>query len=206
MSPKTPLRDPTGYFEDRPNPFTPGAGVFALHVLVDVVLVYLLLRFMLAEIDGLSSAERSEVTSTVTQVLFLAVFIYLIAWLVVAAVMHFGVGGPESRGSFGDAMGVAGWAYAPEVIAAVPTYLWVRQQIGALDLDASDPRALEAEIESMTTGAADGVALLILLGVTAWSVFILAKGVAQTHDVPLDRAVLPAVIVGIGSFIFGVAA
>ena len=206
MSPKTPLLDPTGYFEDRPNPFTPGAGVFGLHVLVDVVLVYLLLRFMLDEVDGLSSAVRSEVTSAVTQVLFLAVIIYLIAWLVVAAVMHFGVGGPETRGSFGDAMGVAGWAYAPEVIAAVPTYLWASQQIGALDLDASDPRALEAELDAVATGAGDGVGLLILLGVIVWSVFILAKGVAQTHDVPLDRAMLPAVIVGIGAFILGVAA
>lgn len=205
MSPRTPLLDPEGYFTDRPDPFLIGAGVLALHVIVDLALVSLLIDFMLSEIDGITAAERSQVRSELNRILFLAIIVYLIAWLVVAAVMHFGVGGSSAEGTYGDALGVAGWAYAPEVLAAVPTYLYARQVIGDLSLDASEPGALEAEAEALAAGATSGPLVVLLLVVTVWSVYILAKGVSETHNVALGRAMLPAVVVGVGSILLTLA-
>lgn len=206
MSPKTPLLDPADYFRDRLDPFMPGAGVFVLYVVVELALAYLLVQFMLDRVTGLSPGERSMVRSELSNIFVAAILVAVVAWFVVAVVMHFGVGGPETRGSFGDAMGVAGWAYAPEIVTAIPIYLYARHRIAGLDLDTSDPQAFQAEVESLAGGTADGVLVLLLLAVTVWSVYILAKGVSETHDVSLSRATLPAVVVGIGSFVLTLAA
>lgn len=202
MAPRTPLLDPSGYFSTSRNPFARGTGVFALHVVLDLIVAYLLVSFLFGRIDGLSPGERRQVESLVMSLLFFAAFVYVIAWLVVAAIMHYTSGGAKTDGTFADALGVAGWAYAPEIVALVPTALYGWQRLSALELDASNEQRLQAEIEALAAQQVDLVSVLILLVVTGWSVVILAKGVAETHDVSLDTAAIPAIVVGLGSILF----
>ena len=201
MPPKTPLREPHEYFDGQLDPFSRGAAVFALHVVVDVVVIVILVRLLLGRIENPPAGLEQEVSSLLAGTIVFALVIYVIAWLVVAAVMHFLSGGSSTAGSFGDALGVAGWAYAPEVITAPATLAFAWYQLSQLHLDGSDTARLVAELETLERVTFHPISIAILLVVTAWSVYILAKGVAATHDVSVDRTLLPAALIGIGSFL-----
>lgn len=201
MSPLTPLVDPSGYFDDRSNPLPRGALIFGLYALTQVLFVYSVMQLLLEQIDGLDAGLRSQLSSQLTLVVLFGLVGVVIAWLVVAGVMHVLAG--SGTGTFGDALGVAGWAYVPEIVTLPLSYYFARSEIESYSFDGSDPQRLveqlqAAEAEMQLTGTS----VLLLLLVTGWSVYILADGVSSTHDVPVRKAALPAVLVGIGSLLF----
>lgn len=201
MSPSTPLLNPHEYFADRDDPFSTGLLVFVLHAVVDVLAVIVIVRLLFAQLENPPRGLQSELTRMLVTVVFVAAIVYVLAWLLVAAVMHVLSGGSSTAGSYGDALGVAGWAYAPEVLTAPATLAFAWYQLTQLRLDGSDPARLAAEIEALESATLHPISISILLVVTAWSVYILATGVAATHDVSVDKTLLPAALIGIGSFL-----
>lgn len=202
MAPRTPLRNPRAYFSKNSQPFASGAAVFVLYAFVTLVVTYAIVLQLFDRISGLTPRQEQELSSLVPpMILFMAVG-FLIAWFVVAAVLHFASGGSRTDGSFGDALGVAGWAYAPELLISVPQIAYSWNRISTIDLDGSDPGQLSNRMNELATQASmELVPVAFLLLTTVWSVYILAYGVSETHDVSLERAALPAVIVALGSIL-----
>ncbi len=201
MSPKTPLLRPAAYFERTRSPLATGTAVFLAHVIVDSVLLYLVVYLILDRIEELPAGVQGEVLGMMMGILVFAAVIYVIAWFLVAAVMHFLSGGNDTAGSFSDALGVAGWAYTPELISAPILFGFIWTQIEQLDLSGDDPAAIAAEIEALEAGGLHPVAIIVALGVVAWSVYLLSKGVAATHDVSVEKTLPPALLVGAASLL-----
>ena len=200
MSPRTPLLRPQSYFERHPSPLAPALGVFAVYVIATLVMLYALVSLLLAQIqDAPAGLERAMYEHLGTFVLVYLVIAF-VALLLVAGIMHFLSGG-ESDGTFGDAVAVAGWAYAPEAIALPIIFLNTRREISQLSFDGSDPQVLATQFEAVEdpTGI---VPLFITLCVVVWSVFILAKGTAGTHGVDVAKTLWPALLVGFSSLLF----
>lgn len=199
MPPKTPLFRPKAYFERARDPVIGGLGVFVLYVIGSIVGFGAIASLVLGQIDDPPAGLRSAMTELFLLTAIISIVVAVIALLVVAGIMHLFTSGPDAEGSFWDAIGVAGWAYAPEIASLPLLYLYARWRIGQLSIDGSDPELAVQQMESLQDPS--GVGLLITLGVVAWSVYILAKGTSGTHDVDVGKALLPALLIGVGSFL-----
>lgn len=205
MGPKSPLVRPREYFETRLEPLGPGLGVFALYIVGMAIFSYAVIRLVFAQVENLPPEGQRAMARALPQVLgtFVVILVVtaVIGLLVVAAIMHVFSASAESDGSFADAIAVAGWAYAPDVLAVPVNYLLAWRYARGLTLDGSDPETLVAQVESLQapTGIAEG---LLALVVVAWSVYILAYGTAGTHDADIEQTILPALLVGVGSLLF----
>lgn len=199
MAPHTPLFDPTGYFSERETLLRDGTLAFACFAVATGVLTYALSQLLFDRITGLPGEARTAVVSTAVP---FAIAGTVGGWIVVAAVMHY-LGGSESdAGTFGDALAVAGWAYVPDLLAMPLSFLYVRGQLDSLSIDATDPATFAAELEAAQAGLTFGaIPLLLRAIVIGWSVYVLAHGTAETHDVPFEPALGAAALVGIGSFV-----
>ncbi|ELZ06284.1 hypothetical protein C482_00640 [Natrialba chahannaoensis JCM 10990] len=198
--PRTPLFDPTTYFRSRPNLLPLGAGVFVCHMVLELAGVYVFIRAFFAQVQGLDAQLERQVLSIIGIGLVFSAVIFVVAWLVVAAVMHYGSGGSATDGSFTDALAVAGWAYAPEIVFFAPSMWYGWQSLSSLSLESSDPARLAAEVDAATTQLEFTIVSMVLfLLVTSWSVYILAYGVSETHEVPVSTALAPAVLIALGS-------
>lgn len=201
MSELTPLFDSADYFESRTRPIR-GTGVFALHLLVQLVGMYVGVTLLFDQVENLDPALEREVMSAVSGVLFVSAIVLVIGWVVVAAVVHYGSGGSRTTGTFADALTVSGWAYAPNVVAFPLLFLYQWRHIQQVSFDGSDPERLVTEFEAMQAEMTmSPFPFLVLIAVTVWSVYILAYGVAETHEVPVETAAMPAIAVGVGSFL-----
>lgn len=206
MPPRTPLLKPHEYFTTTERPLETGVGVLVLHYVADMVVLFLVVQLVVRQATGLPSGAVDQLTRFLVITTFLAILIYAVAWVIVAGVMHVWVSSADgSDAQFTDALAVAGWAYAPEVLTAPLALGVVWNNIRGLSLDASDPERLSEQVEAAESLAGDPLGLLLLLFVTAWSVYILARGVAGTHDVPVGTALGPALVVGLGSLILAFA-
>ncbi|WP_255191579.1 YIP1 family protein [Natronobeatus ordinarius] len=201
MSPRTPLLNPHEYFADRDDPFPTGLLVFVLHVAVDILLLFVLVHLLFSRIENPPKGLQGELTNMLVGVLPVGLLLYGLAWLIVAAMMHGFIGGSSTDGSFRDALGVAGWAYAPELITAPATLGFTWYQLSQLHLDGSDTAQLAAELEAIESATFHPVSLAILLLVTGWSLCMLARGIAATHNVSVSETLFPALLIGVGSFL-----
>ena len=202
MAPKTPLVDPAGYFESEANHVGVGTVVFGLHLLLNVVWLYVGIRFLFSRVQNLDPQVEQRVLSIMSGIVVVVAIVLVVGWLVVAAVIHYGSGGSKTNGTFTDALGVAGWAYAPEVVFFVPGILYAWREIRQRSFDGSDPQELAAEFQALGAQAdLSAVSVLLMAATTIWSVYILTYGVAETHDVDLETAALPAIAVGVGSIL-----
>lgn len=198
MSPRTPLLKPFAYFEAKADPFRSGFLIVGLHVIVDIVMVFVLYRMVLNRIEGLPSGVRAEAMGYFWFVTLVTIVVYAISWLVVAAVIHIALD-TAGNGSLWDALGVAGWGYGPELATAPVALGLAWNRIGGVTIDGSDPERLSEEVEALETLAMDPLGVVLLFFITAWSVYVLAQGAAATYDVPVEKAVIPAVVIGTGS-------
>lgn len=195
-----PLLRPEAYFDRHPNPLPAGLGVFALHVVGTIVLVYAAVSLLLARIENAPAALESAMYDAMGTVVVISLVIFVVALLVVAGIMHHLVGGSDTDGTFGDAIAVAGWSYSPEVVSLPVDYLLMRREFDRLSFDGSDPAVLQSQLEAAQDPTGLGSTIVLLLTV-AWSVYILAKGTAGTHDVDVRTALGPAVVVSLGSLV-----
>lgn len=204
MPPRSPLVSPYEYFDTRPDPLAAGLGVFGLYVLGTAAFIYAVLQLFVGQIDNLPPDGQRALSRVIPEVFgtFVGFFVVLsvVAVLLVAAIMHYAIGGPETAGSFADAVAVAGWAYAPDVLALPVRYLLAWSHAQSLSLDGSDPAVLAAQVEAAQQPSG-GAEILVTLAVIAWSVYILARGTAGTHAVDDARTMVPAVLVGLGALV-----
>lgn len=204
MPPSTPLFDPSGYFRERTRPLKPGAAVFVAMFVAAMALFVFTLELVVARMDGAPPGVRGEIYGRILPVVLVSLVVFAIAWVVVAAVMHL-LGGFGTDGRFADALGVAGWAYAPELVTSPIGAALVYLEMRSRTFDATDPSRFAAEVEQFQAGGTSLPGILLLAFVTGWSVYILANGIRETHDAPAETAWLAAIVVGIGSFILGLA-
>ena len=203
MPPSVPLLHPREYFERHPSPLLSGLGVFTLHAIGLVVMLYAAVSLLLGRIENAPAGLERAMYDVLGTVALFTLVLAVVVLLVVAAIMHILVGGGQTAGTFGNAVAVAGWSYAPNALAVPVNYLLMRRAIGRLSFDGSDPAVLEAQMETAQDPSGVGSMLVSLL-VIAWSVYILAEGVAGTHDVDVSKAAGPALLIGVGAFLMSV--
>ena len=200
MGPRTPLTSPSQYFSTSRGPLVPGLAVFAGYALGQVVAVYLVARWLLATVEGLPPEVPSMLPSMLPGLLVGMLIVATVALFVVATIMHFGVGSSAS-GSFTEALAVAAWAYAPNLLVIPLELAWIRYQLQGLTIEAESPAAFEAAIDGYLESMSTVPDLVMSLAVIGWSVWILAWGVTSTHEVDFSRALFPAAIVGVGALL-----
>lgn len=197
MSPRTLLLNPRGYFAGDSDSLLSGTILVILHLVVDIVLLIGIMNYMITRMDSPPSGS-----SILVPLLIVLTVVYVVSWLVVGAVMHVLSGGSSTEGTLGDALGVAGGAYAPEVVTTPVISVYIYCQLTQLSLSNITPQQLEREVQTVVgTAQADLLSIVILFVVTVWSVAILANGIAETHDVPIGTAAFPAALVGFGSIV-----
>lgn len=199
--PRTPLLFPGRYFERTDDPLPSGLAVFAVYLVGTTAYTYLVFQHVLDSFLSRPVGLERAIGSYLPTTLFFAAVSSCVALLVVAAVLHFGSGRIEARrGEFRDAVAVAGWGYAPNVLVLPVAYLYVREQLEGLTLRASDLDSVSAEVEAVQSATGE-VHLLLTLVVVAWSVYVLGYGIAATHDVDTVDAFVLAGFVGLFAFL-----
>lgn len=199
--PSTPLISPYTYFKTHDNPLAIGLLVFAVSLVGTILLVVANIQLVLAQTEDLPSEAVQVINSVLGMTVIALLFVAVFSLLLVAAIMHYGSGGSETDGTLLSAVGVAGWSYAPDLLALPIDYLLTRYYIRDMTFDGSDAQTFAAELEALdgTLGLLDG---LLALGIVVWSVYILAKGTAGTHDLSVEDTIVPALVIGIGSLLF----
>lgn len=193
-----PLVRPRAYFANSDGILGHGSLVFFGYFIGILVLFWVTLEWILARVANAPGGVRGELLKELVSVGFFTLVIMVIVWLLVAAVMHI-LGGMGTNGSFLDALGLAGWSYAPELIAIPIQGGLIWTEIRDVTFDATTPAAFARDVESFQAGADTTLALVVMLGVIVWSVFILARGIQGTHDAEPAAAWTAAIIVGMGS-------
>lgn len=200
MPPRTPLLDPGTYFETHPDPISAGLGVFAAYLIGSIVLAYGLIRLLLARTEDIPSEAVDLMFNLFWGVAFWTIPVSIIALFVVAGVMHFWVRNDAQFGSFGGALAVAAWSYAPEAIAAVVNFVVVVGTVSQRTFDASDPEVFAAQVEAVQAGIGPLRFIMPLL-IVIWSIYILAWGIEASHDVSRAETLTPAILIGLGSLL-----
>lgn len=90
-----------------------------------------------------------------------------------------------TAGSYRDAAGVAGWAFAPDVLAFLGRVLLTTWLYGGAIDNVAPP-------DGFASTAGFGFTLVAV----GWSVYILAQGLGGTHDVSGKAALVPAHLIG----------
>ncbi|WP_440771908.1 YIP1 family protein [Natronorubrum sp. DTA28] len=193
MPPRTPLFDPAGFFGTRSETLKQGLGVFAAYTLLEVAWLSVVI-WQLFIPDNTPAMTLNLLLTSAT--------LGSIALLVVAASMHFGSGGANTNGSLTDAVAVAGWAYAPNIVVFVPTILYGWRQLQQLPSTTFTPEELAADIAAVPAlSELAAVRLLMTFIAILWSIYLLTYGISRTHAVLPKITVVPAFFVGIGSFV-----
>ncbi|SDK45681.1 YIP1 family protein [Natronorubrum texcoconense] len=193
MPPRTPLFDPAGYFETRSETLQQGLAVFVAYTLLEVVWLSVVIWQLFVPDNTLAMTLNLLVTSATLGGITL---------LVVAAIMHFGSGGANASGSHTDAVAVAGWAYAPNIVVFVPTALYGWRQLQQLTYTTFTPEELTADIAAVPAlSELAAVQLITAFIAILWSIYLLTHGISKTHSVLPKITVVPAFFIGIGSFI-----
>ena len=200
MPPRHPLVVPQRYFETHTDPFMPALAIFALHVAGSIALIYATVNLFLSRVHDIPPGTEAAVFEVLGTITIVYIGIEIASLLIVAGIMHVLVGS-DATGSYRDAVAVAGWAYAPDIVLLPFGYLRAWVELRDRTFDGADASALAAEIESLDdpTGLLDFILLLLFVG---WSVYILARGTAATHDVEVGRTIGPALLVGFGAVVF----
>lgn len=192
MSIRTPLFHPACYFrgDDR--------RIHGKHILGLYGGVLLLHSISMILVLG----RVTEVTSLTALLLFtlvllpvLFVLIITIGWGVIAAVMHYFIGGGKTEGTYRQALDVVGWAVAPRLLKVpfmiiLDWYIYTQVRAPTLSEMMTNERQLTSGYFALVEPIPGFIAIV-------WGVYILTYGVAVTHDVSPRRAFIPAFVIGL---------
>lgn len=197
--PRTPLIDPSGYIKAVGDPFRHGVFVFIGYSLGVVISLWLIMEWIIVRIDPLAPEVRPTWYRLFIPLAIMFFIVTVVSWLIIAGVIHLVVGGSKTEGSFEEALGIAGWSYAPELVSLPVTVGIAYLDLRGVSFDGDNPERAIQELEALTMDATGLFGIVLFLLVTVWSVYILAEAVTETHEVARDRAWLAAIIVGVGS-------
>ncbi|QLK27428.1 YIP1 family protein [Natrinema zhouii] len=201
MPPKSPLVHPREYFQNRSNPLRSGLVIVVLYAVATTVLMWIVVNQLLAQMENVPSGITDSMNELVSTAAVSNVVLLALSLLVIAAFMHYSCGGSDTDGSFEDAVAVAGWAYAPDLLELPVRYLLVRNTIADLEIDLENTEQAASAVQSLE-GSFTLPTLLTSVVVVGWSVYILSNATAGSHNVDLQKTFLPAVIVGICALVF----
>ena len=196
MPPRTPLIHPKTYFEDNKYAQLAGIGVFALYIVVTVLTYVTLLNTVIDQLDDSASVTEIPTTAVVISLGFTTILASAIGLVIVAGVMHV-LSGNRVEGSFSNAVGVAAWAYAPNLVVWPLLYIDSYRRVQDWNLDGADTAEVIEQLEALDEPASL-LSVAVGLVIIVWSVYILAKGTAGTHNVQFQDTIGPAVLVGLG--------
>lgn len=202
MAPLTPLLRPSEYFSTDEDPLVSGFGVFVAYVGAELLIIFLTIHLFLQQVDNTPPDFETGMYGLLTRSAAVSLFIYLFAFLLIAIVMHKFSGADETAGTFDDAFRIAGWSYAPNVLS-VPILLAIGwHNLMQQRFDGSDPSELVRQVELAHTMGFGELQLTVLVVTVGWSVYILARGVSATHEVPIWKTLGPAIAIGLASLVF----
>src|SRR6056297_2800443 len=198
MAPRTPLRHPQPYFEERGFQFGPALAAVGAAA---VALVLALLGFAALFSRRLSAAGHGDAANAVWDVvvseLFGAVLALFFGWLVVAGVLHLLVRVAVSHdGSFGETLVVAGWATVPSVVSTLVSFVVLAVALTGASL--SSPEAFAEQFKSSVSSTGI-VRAVVGLAVATWQLHVYGEGLTVAFD---DSAVwFPAAVVAYGGWL-----
>lgn len=197
MSPRTPLRRPSEYFEDRGFDLGPAAAAVGVAL---SVLVVAIVAFGVLFAGRLRGAGHPDAASTLWGVLvgqlFGLVFLTLLGWLFVTVVLHLVSRAALSHeGRFGQTLAVTGWGFAPTVVATVVTFPMLA--FALQDASLSSPAAFVEQFQAnvAATGIVRGV---VGFAATCWQTYIYAHGLAVEFDSHVGTAGIVGGVVAFG--------
>lgn len=199
MVPRTPLFRPETYFKRRLKAKQSALGVFALYVVGSILLFIAIVDVLVAQIENPPSEFVAALNAELGKMGVIFVIFAVISLLFVAAIMHF-LSGTGADGSFSDTLAVAGWSYAPNTLFLPIKYIAAHHRIQQFSFNAVDSSVFASQFEAVRSQATPD-SILMSLVIIAWSVYILTKGTAGSHNVPVDETIWPALLIGIGAFV-----
>ena len=184
------LVSPRTFFEERP----PGdltyhaLGAVLLTALVALVGAWALFRIPLAEMPPEGRRAFRRLFGTMLVLVPLAA---LVAWGVVASVVHLAVRNYAERATFGRTFAVVGLAALVEIpvmlLGFAETY-YLFQSVSF-----AEPRQAMAQLQS-ASGGDSPLAILAWAVVTLWKGYIWREGLLGAYDLPADRATFAAAV------------
>lgn len=193
--PRTPLVNPKRYFDEADDPLPQGLAVFILHLIGLAVLLNLAVRVVYQRIQSPPAGLELQLSRMVFDTMFSALVIGCVVLLGIAAIFHYGSSNP---GEFSDAVAVAAWGYAPNLLSHPFSYVLIRRRLAGDSI--RSPRAMQAEFEVVQSGGGQ-LQILLSLAVIIWSVYILGYGIHSTHGITLQRGLVLAGFVGLFAFL-----
>ena len=192
------LVSPRTFFEERPpGDLTAHAlGAVLLTALVTLVGVWALFRVPLAEMPPEGRRAFRRLFGTMLVLVPLAA---LVAWGLVAGVVHLAVRNYAERATFGRTFAVVGLAALVEIpvmlLGFAETY-YLFQSVSF-----AEPRQAMAQLQSASSGDSP-LAILAWAVVTLWKGYIWREGLLGAYDLPADRATFAAAVGAGLAFIF----
>lgn len=203
MAPRTPLFAPHQYFKSTQSPLIYGVFVFSGYVIGSVLAVWLIAFWLLDSVENPPVGINRELFSLVPLLFVVTVLFGIAALLLIAAVMHYFLPTKHS-GTFGQAVAVAAWAYAPNLVSLPIQVGWGWYQIRDVTFDTDDPARFAEKAEAYVDSLSTVPDLVLTVAVIGWSVWILTDGIRATHEVDRSDAIIPALIVGGGSLVLAI--
>lgn len=198
MSSRTPLVKPSEYFASSDDVFTAGYGVFACNTIVRLLGAWVVFWYLRLQIVGPTDPFVGSFGALFGGRLIVAGLIMIGGWLLVAALLHVRFDGPDT-GDYQDALGVAGWSYAPNLVVAPLQFGLVLSEVQPLLADRAELEVVRRELTQLGALQTEPVGLGLLLVSTGWSVYILAQGVTEIYDASTYDSWLAASLIGAGS-------
>ncbi|WP_415379827.1 YIP1 family protein [Halosimplex sp. TS25] len=197
MAPSTPLVDPSTYFRrhDRPSLAVAAGIVFAQAIGVSVAM-WLFLQRVIAHVD-VPPEERARAQGVLFGALvgvFVAIFL---GWLLLAAILHLFVWLAGGSRGFGATLAVTGEAELAGVVLLPLTAVGLFTLLGQAP---SDPAAFTDFFERATSFSSPVLLVSSLLG-TLWTAAIQGFGLAESHDLPVEKMLVLAFVVGVVGFL-----
>ncbi|MFC7140630.1 YIP1 family protein [Halosimplex aquaticum] len=192
MAPSTPLVDPGTYFRrhDRPS-LAVAAGVVSVQAAAISVAMWLFLQRVIAHVEAppeeKAQAQGALVGATVG--VFVAVFF---GWLVLAAILHAFVWFAGGSRGFGTTLAVTGEAELTGLVLLPLTAVGLFTLLGQAP---SDPAAFTDFFERATSFSSPVLLVSSLLGML-WTAAIQGFGLAEAHDLPVEKMLALAFVVG----------
>jgi len=193
MAPSTPLVDPREYFDrwDRPS-LGFATGIVFVEAVLTAVLLWVFLQRVIVHVDA-PSEETSGLQGTVALMavgVFVAIFL---GWALAAAILHVFVWLAGGSRGFGTTLAVAGESELATVILLPLTGVGLVSLLGQAP---ADPAAFTDFFERVTSFSSPLLLTSTLLS-TLWKAAIQGYGLADAHDLPLEKMLLVAFGVGL---------
>ena len=201
MPPSTPLLRPRSYFErfDRPS-LARGAGFVTANAVLLPVVLWWFVGTALGRLDA-PQADLQRARNSVTGEIVFVFFAVFFGWVLLAAFFHLFVWFADGSSGFGTTLAVVGEAEVVTLLTLPVVVVVFQSLLGQLP---SDPEAAAAFMRRAANRQQPSLLVVSLVG-TVWRAVVTGYGLAEGHDMPTEKALALAFVVGILGFLLNLA-